>query len=178
MNTAFLFDTETTDLTFNRTKKIDQQPHVYEFYGCLFDFNTGVLIDEIDTLISIPIKIPAKSKKITGIDDDMLIGAPVFKEVAPRIKKLIEGAPLVIAHNMSFDREIIDIEFERLGETIKWPKVLCTVEATLHLKGFRLSLTALHDILFAKAFPEAHRAKHDVAALTRCCAELYQRGEI
>jgi len=178
MKSAVLLDTETTDLTFNRTKKIDQQPHVYEFYGCLFDFESQTIQEEVDTLIKVPIKIPEKSKKITGIDDDMLKDAPVFKDVAPRIKKLIESAPLVVAHNMSFDREILDIEFERIGETIQWPKVLCTVEATVHLKGFRLSLTALHDILFAKPFPEAHRAKHDVAALTRCCAELSQRGEI
>lgn len=175
---ALCFDTETSGLVFNRSLKIDRQPHIIEFYGCIVDFRTGEIERELDLLIRPPLKLTKEIIKITKITDEMLQDAPVFSQVADDIAKMIEGAELVIAHNASFDQEITDIEFERLGKTIQWPKLLCTVEATVHLNGFRLSLTALHEKLFGKPFPEAHRAKHDVQALTRCCVELYKRGEI
>lgn len=175
---ATILDTETTDLIANRKLKLARQPYIVEFYGVMQDLASGEVFKEVDTLIRVPVKIPEKSSKITGIKDEDLKDAPVFSEVADRIADLIESAPLVIAHNASFDQEMIDIEFERLGRKLKWPKLLCTVEATVHLSGFRLSLTAMHDKLFGKGFPEAHRAKQDVAALARCCVELYQRGEI
>lgn len=175
---ALIFDTETTDLTRNRLLRLDRQPHIIEFYGCLKEIEDDVILEEIDTLIRPPVKVSDKISKITHIDNDMLADAKVFSQVADDIANLIEKAPVVIAHNASFDQEIIDIEFERLGRKIKWPKLICTVEATLHLKGYRLSLTALHELLFGETFPEAHRAKHDVIALARCCSELLKRGEI
>jgi DNA polymerase III subunit epsilon len=175
---ALLCDTETSDLIANRSKKLERQPHMIEFYGCLHNLASNEPLGEFETLIKPPIKISATTTKITKITPEMLEDAPPFADVADRIADMISAAPLVIAHNASFDQEMIDIEFERLGRKITWPKLLCTVEATVHLKGFRLSLTALHEMLFGKTFPEAHRAKQDVEALTRCCVELHKRGEI
>ena len=175
---AAVIDTETTDLVYNHTVKLEKQPHIVEFYGCLHDFESGKMLSDIHFMMKPPIPMPEKSSKITRIDDAMLADKPPFAEVAAPIKAFIEAAPVVIAHNASFDREVIDIEFERLGQKIAWPPLLCTVEATIHLKGFRLSLIELHKLLFAGEFFEAHRASEDVAALTRCCAELHARGEL
>lgn len=175
---VLILDTETTNLIANRSKKIDKQPHIIEFYACDYDLSGDIMLSEYDALIKPPIKISGEITKITKIDNSMVEDKAPFANHADKIAALIEKSKIVIAHNASFDQEMIDIEFERLGRKLKWPKLLCTVEATLHLKGFRLSLTALHDILFGKGFPEAHRAKHDVEALTRCCVELHKRGEI
>ncbi len=57
-------------------------------------------------------------------------------------------------------------------------RLICTVESTEHIKGFRLTLTKLHEHLFGEAFPSAHRAENDVRPLTRCFIELYNRGII
>jgi hypothetical protein len=70
------------------------------------------------------------------------------------------------------------LEFERLKRTIKWPRPICTVESTVHIKGARLSMTKLHKYLFDADFPDAHRAKPDTQALIRCAVELYRRGLI
>jgi DNA polymerase III epsilon subunit-like protein len=175
---ALLLDTETTGLFTHPTAKIEKQPHIVEFYGCLYDLQNEKLIDEYDTLIKPPIKIPPEASKKTHIYDETVADSQPFVAHAGNIGALIERAPLVIAHNASYDQEILDVEFRRLGVTLKWPKLLCTVEATVHLKGYRLSLTALHETLFGKTFPEAHRAKQDVEALTRCCVGLYKRGEL
>jgi DNA polymerase III epsilon subunit-like protein len=175
---ALIFDTETNGLVYNRSKKIEKQPYIIEFYGCVYDISKGKVLKEYEALIKPPEKISAEITKITKIDNDMVADKEPFAFHAEAIFAIIEEVPLAIAHNASFDHEVLSIEAERLGRKITWPKLLCTVEATVHLKGFRLSLTALHEMLFGKTFPEAHRAKQDVEALTRCCVELFQRGEI
>ena len=176
---ACVFDTETTGLVENRTMTLTKQPEIIEFYGCVADLATGAIIDELDFLIC-PSRLPLPDKivKITGIGDADLDGKPSFKDVSPQIFSMLEQAPLVIAHNASFDRDMVEIESERLGVQIKWPRLVCTVEATIAVKGYRLTLSALHEELFGEPFKGAHRAKADVAALLRCCVELHKRDMI
>lgn len=179
-----VFDTETSGLIQNRTVKLDKQPEVIEFYGCVADLRTGKIGKEVNTLIKpkTPLSdVPAFGEKKTitemnGISNEMLKDAPPFEKVADQIFNILQkGAPAVIAHNASFDKEMIDIEAERLGKKLKWPRVICTIEQTIHLKGYRLSMTNLHKELFDEGFTGAHRAKVDVAALLRCCVELHKR---
>ena len=60
-----------------------------------------------------------------------------------------------------------------------WPKNhICTVEHSLHIKGYRLKLAQLHQELLGKGFENAHRAKNDVYALVRCFHALVERGDI
>lgn len=175
---AIIFDTETTGLIDNGTAKLEKQPEVIEFYACVADLKTGKIAQELDLLIKPQREISAEITKITGITPAMVEGAPAFGAVSDRVKAILNvaTAPLAIAHNASFDKEMLDIEFKRLGGWIAWPRLICTVEQTVHLKGFRLSLSNLHELLFNEPFTGAHRAKVDVAALTRCCVELFKRG--
>lgn len=173
------FDTETTGLVSNHTMKLDKQPEVIEFYGCLVDLSSGEILDELEQLIRPSKDITEEITRITSIDDAMVADSPAFAQVQESIKTFIEEAPAVLAHNLSFDMEVLDLEMERLNRSISWPKMrICTVEQTVHLKGFRLSLSGLHDHLFNETFPEAHRAKNDVIAMVRCAVELHKRGEI
>ncbi len=185
MADAVLIDCETTGLVFNHSLPLNKQPEIIEFYGCLANLETGIIANDFHTFIkpntAISDKPVDKHKKrtitdITGIDNAMLVDKPNFAAVAPRIKDLIEQAPLVIAHNLSFDREIIDVEFERLGQTLSWPQCICTVEQTVHLKGYRLDLTTLHEVMTNEKFLGAHRANVDVAALLRCCVAMQRDG--
>jgi len=181
-----IFDTETTGLIDNHTMKIDKQPEVIEFFGHVVDLTTGEISGEVDLLVkpTVPIKdgfSGAKIIQITGIDDALLEEerAAPFDTLKDVFKSLIETAPGVLAHNLSFDMEIMNLEFERRGMEVAWPTPrICTVEQTVHLKGYRLNLAGLHELLFGESFPEAHRAKNDVMALTRCAVELFKRGEI
>lgn len=175
---ALILDTETTDLIANRTIKIDKLPYILEFYGATIDLSTGEMLNDFSTMIKPPIKVPEEVTKITGITDDMLKDKPEFWMVSDHIADMIQSAPAVIAHNASYDKEIIDIAFDRIGRYLRWPRVICTVEQTVHIKGFRLSLSALHEHLFGQAFSGAHRAKEDVLALGRCATELFKQGMI
>jgi DNA polymerase III epsilon subunit-like protein len=107
----------------------------------------------------------------------MVAGEPPFGSISHLVKAQIEAAPLVIGQNLSFDVEMIDLEFERLGEKLTWPrKKICTVEQTIHFKGYRLNLSDLHEHLFGERFDGAHRAKNDVLATVRCLSEMRKRG--
>jgi len=176
---AVILDTETTGLIANHSVTIDKQPEITEFFAQHVDLATGKVTKKYETLIK-PHNFPMSAKTIaetkTKITNDMLRPAPSFKDVAAKIKEIVEGAPVIIAHNAAFDREMISIEYERMKKELKWPRMLCTVEQTIHIKGHRLSLTNLHIELFGKAFDEAHRAQTDVRALTKCCVELFKRG--
>lgn len=175
---AFIFDTETTDLINSGLLKIDQKPSIIEFYGERVDLETGVTELEVERLFKPPKPITEEITKITNITNKMVEDAPPFAVHANEIRKAIEESEVVIAHNVSFDREAVDIEFERLAMEVKWPRLICTVEATICIKGFRLNLTALHQELFGEPFSGAHRARQDVAALRRCVLELYKKGFI
>lgn len=175
---ALLFDVESTGLIDNHVIPLDRQPSIIEWYSCLANLDTGEVLSELDLLIRPPTPVSAEITKITHITNEMLTDKPSFIEAAPQIMSAVLGAPLVIAHNCSFDVEMAQLEFERIGLNLVWPPLLCTVEQTVHLKGFRLSLTALHEHLFGEPFPEAHRAKSDTQALLRCAVELHKRNEI
>jgi DNA polymerase III epsilon subunit family exonuclease len=172
---ALLYDTETTGLISNHTVKMQHQPHVIEFYGCLADLKTGKIKDERSFLIKPPIHIEQEITDITTITDETVKDAPSFSKVANEIFQFLEEAPIIIAHNASYDREIMDLEAERLNQAIKWPRTICTVEQTVSLKGIRLSLSDLHSFLFGEPFAGAHRAEVDVKALLRCCVALYKK---
>lgn len=176
-STFFVFDTETTGLIRNRRMPLGKQPEVIEFYGALVDLSTGEIKAEAEYLIKPERAIPDEVIKITHITNEDVKDCQPFKAVADDIMQHLMSAP-VLAHNLSFDKEMLDIEFERLERTITWPPGICTVEQTIHMRGYRLSLTALYEALFDETFADAHRARHDVEALIRCAVELRKRGDI
>jgi DNA polymerase III epsilon subunit-like protein len=170
-----IFDTETTSLPKPSILQLDKQPRVIEFAGILWD---DVTDDERDYewLFNPGIPIPAEASKISHITDDMVKDAPSFAEKAPAIRALLMLADVVVAHNLFFDIHMVSNEFRRANTAdVKWPKGICTVEATEHLQGRRLRLSELYHNLFGETFPNAHRALVDVKALRRCYKELRKR---
>jgi len=175
---VMIFDTETTGLVENMTTRAERQPEIIEFCGLRFDHN-GDIFDELDILIKPQFPITDEITRMNGITNEMVIASPSFAEVAMRIRDFIEASDLVIAHNAAFDRDMVDLEFKKLGMTkIAWPHLICSIEQTIHLTGFRLNLSALHEYLFQEKFAGAHRARVDVEALARCIIELKKRGEM
>lgn len=175
---AVIFDTETTGLIRTRQMPLDKLPEVIEFYGELVDLETAEVIESFETLIK-PKKLPISDEivRITGINTDMVKNELGFNNYVYDINKLMQQGDAVIAHNLGYDRDMLEIEYERLGKPLVLPSLqICTVNQTMSLKGYRLNLSSLHQELFGKPFAGAHRAKADVQALTRCVIELRKRG--
>lgn len=184
-----IFDTETDLLVSNSAIPLDKQPRIAEFFGTTVDQYSTVtgqeevakVIDgsDFDLLMSIGRPMNEKAGSITGITDEMLKGQPSFKVKGPEVKAWVEKHDRVVAHNLAFDKQVVDMQMELNGlAKINWPELVCTVEATEFLKGYRLSLSALHEELFGEKFEGAHRAKVDVRALVRCYIEIVNRGWI
>lgn len=171
---AILFDTETTGLIRNRSIPLEKQPEVVEFYASVWDLKKGKRLKEINFLFKPSRPMDQEVIRIHGITNEMVADAPAFAARAGVIKSFIEKeAPVIIAHNIKFDVDMMDLEYRRLGQMLKWPRKICTVEQTQHIKGFRMNLSALHEHLTGEKFEGAHRAKVDVEALARCACKLF-----
>lgn len=174
----FIYDTETTGLIQNTAQSLDKQPRLIELYGCLCD-EEGNILEEINILCNPGIGVTDEITDITGIRDEDVKNLPLFSKFSQLVKEIISKADAIVAHNLSYDSEILRVEFQRLKEEIVFPKIkICTVEETEHLKGHRLSLGNLYEILFGVPFVGAHRAKADVGALKEIFFKLKQQGEI
>lgn len=175
---TFIFDTETTALIKNGAQRLEKQPHVIELFGLVLNEQLAE-IDVWSSLFSHHKELPEEIIKITGITDDMIKDAPKFFTKAAEIKAFIEGCDCVVAHNLTYDMSVLDYEMDRANLKINWPQDrICTVEQTEWIKGYRLSLSALHEHLFGVGFKNAHRAENDVRALARCFIELKNRNEL
>jgi DNA polymerase III alpha subunit (gram-positive type) len=181
---AIIFDTETTGLIESRKIPLDRQPEIIEFYGRYVDLKTGKKLDELEMLIK-PKHVKNKKlepiiEKITGLNYQRdLIDKLDYSDWSKDIQEFFSQSDCAIAHNMGYDKEMIEIEQERVGVEFVWPERLtCTIEQTMHLQGYRLNLNKLHTKLFNEGFPNAHRARNDVEALTKCCVKLHEMGVI
>lgn len=173
---AMIFDTETNGLIDNRVLRLNQQPEIFEWYSCIVDLSTDETISELEFMCKPQRKLDKETIKITHVTDEMLADKPPFSHFSERVRAEIGAAENVIGHNINHDVECTEIEFQRLGQTILWPQKICTVEATIYMKGHRLKQSQLYAELFnGEVYADAHRARNDVQALRRICVELYRR---
>ena len=74
----------------------------------------GQIVDKFSSFINPQMPIPLEIIELTGINDDMVIDAPLIADVLPEFLRFCEGCSLV-AHNASFDVSFIVKNAERLG---------------------------------------------------------------
>lgn len=173
-----LIDCETTGLIQNHLRPLAKQPFIIEFCGIIFD-NEGAELKELSFLCDPGFPIDSTIQRITGLKPSDLSGQPKFAAFVAEVCQLLEDADVLVAHNLSFDRSMLELEFRRANVMPVWPaKLCCTVEQTEHLVGHRLKLNDLHQRLFDEPFAGGHRARTDVLALSRCYFELLRRDEI
>lgn len=59
--------------------------------------------------------VPEEAVAIHGIDDDMLVSAPSFREVADSLRALLGNGNPVVVYNAAFDVAMIQQDMNRLG---------------------------------------------------------------
>lgn len=179
---AIVYDTETTDLIANSALTLDKMPHTIEFYACLLEEQPDggwEQIDELDLLMKPPYPITEQITKITSITNEMVADCPKIGQVFDKIIEFFARGDMMVAHNLSYDRQVILNEAKRLNKKIKYPDwEVCTVEVSEPLFGRRVNLNDLHEHLLGERFADAHRAKHDVQATVRIFKYLWNMGEI
>jgi DNA polymerase III epsilon subunit-like protein len=172
-------DWETTGLVKPEASDLALQPHGIEFYGIRVTHDFQV-VSEFETLMKPPVVIPEFIEKYIHITNDMVKDSPAFVEVYSDLVELFMGAGSMVAHNCSFDRDILKFELRRIDREINFPwppNHVCTVEKSFAIKNRRLKLAELHQLATGKPFDEgAHRAKNDVMALIRSYQGLQKQG--
>ena len=145
------FDLETTGLNAGSDRIIE--------IGAVM-MKDGKEIERFQTFVDPERKLEQKIIDLTGITDDMLVGAPKIEEILPKFIAFVGNRPLV-AHNAKFDTGFVQAECRRLG--IEYG-LTCVDTLTLsqqlmpHLNRFKLDTVAK-----ALSLPEFnhHRAADD-----------------
>ncbi len=129
----------------------------------LLRWQGGAIVGRFETLVNPGRPVSAGAYAVTGIEDDALAAAPDFGQVADRLLQEFRGAPLV-AHNIPFDVQFLNMELARAGRPPLSNVVLDTLTlARVYLSHHRYNLQALsRDLGFERP---AHRAMSDVIAL-------------
>ena len=185
------FDTETTGLPKNwkaPVTDLNNWPRLVQLAYLLFDSN-GNKISEGDFIIkpsgfTIPLEVSRihriTTERANNEGKDLLT-------VLRHFNSLIEKSSCLVAHNMSFDENIVGSEFLRNGmlNTIPSKNRICTMESSTNFcaingpYGYKWpKLSELHYKLFKTDFEEAHNAMVDIHATSRCFWELAKKGVI
>ncbi|MFD9126352.1 exonuclease domain-containing protein [Kitasatospora sp. NPDC059571] len=69
---------------------------------------------------------PVGPTHVHRISQDDVIGAPRFREVAPRLLELLAGR-VMVGHHVSCDRAFLEREFARIGVPLPEIPLLCTM---------------------------------------------------
>jgi len=165
-----IFDTETTGIPRHPSAKQEVQPRIIEFGGVLLDEH-GEEHDRLELLVDPAIKLPQEIVKITGITDELLRGQPLFHEVFPAINQFLSRSNAVIAHNLPFDMNMVNLEVTRCGlEPVEWPEhQICTVQENAERYGRRPRLVDVYEEATGEKLDQTHRAADDCAALGEVC---------
>ena len=183
-----VFDTETTGIPSSKLT-LEKQPAIVQFAAVMYVLDDGGVMNEVrkvDILINPKVDIPVETTLIHKITNDMVKDKPEFAKVAQEIKALFLDTDLVVAHNIAFDKKLLEIEFARLGQKLDfWPsEIYDTMLESVNLcrlpsknRGFKSPrLSELHTFLFNKDFDNAHNALDDVLATGRCLQQMISIG--
>ncbi len=133
------------------------------------------IIDTFNTFVSTSMKLPEKIIDLTGITDDMLVGAPSIKDALIEFKSFVGENSILVAHNASFDTKFIKEKYLiSFDEKYDMP-VIDTLELSKALvkgvKNYKLdTLTKKFDI----SLENHHRAVDDAKATAMLLLELYK----
>ena len=84
----------------------------------VFLFDGQKVIDEFTSLVNPEQRIPHFITNLTGITEAMVSTAPKFYEIAKKVVEITKDA-IFVAHNVTFDYNVIRDEFKSLGSISK-----------------------------------------------------------
>ena len=125
MKNYLVFDTETTGLPKTGEINYDKLvlwPHPVQLSYAIYNTDSDEVVKVRDYLLKLPdnMKINEESIKIHGITDEMLQRKGVnFEEIVEELAEDFQGADCLVAHNISFDMNILKTELMRCLLRIK-----------------------------------------------------------
>ncbi len=185
------FDTETTGLPKNYkapVTDINNWPRMVQLAWQVYN-KEGLITESIDFIIKPEAySIPKEVSKIHGITTERAMAeGQDLKRVLELFNEHINGAEVLVAHNISFDEKIVGAEFVRknINNQLFSKNRICTMQSTVDFcklpgnYGYKWpKLAELHKKLFGADFKDAHNAAEDIKATARCFWRLKELGII
>ena len=191
---VLVFDTETTGLIPKKSKTLADWPHIVQL-SCIF-----IDLDKLDEMyvdnfiINPEVDIPKVTSDIHGITNEIAKRDGIaIRDVLLRLTAWLDEADVLVAHNLSFDKRIIEKELERLDypnyfnvkkhevyDTMKEGKNICNI-VVMNKRGHGFikypKLIELYNYLFKPKedcieLTNAHNAIYDVLMTLRCYIEM------
>lgn len=151
---------------------------------CIFDLETTGIAVSKDRIVEISILkvfpdasresrtwlvnpemyIPKESSAVHGITDDDVKDAPKFREIAPKILEMLNGADLGGFNSGRFDVPLLAEELLRAGFDFDLTKFRHVDVQTIFHKMEPRNLTAAYQFYCRKSLQNAHSAEADVLA--------------
>ncbi|MDE6676540.1 MAG: hypothetical protein K2K12_02350, partial [Clostridia bacterium] len=149
-----VFDLETTGL--NNTPSAGGMDRIIEV-GAV-KIKNGQIAEKFSSFVACPVRLSSEIVKLTGITDEMLVGAPDIKDVIADFYKFTAGSTLV-GHNVQFDYRFIRYYGEKEGYLFEQKQydTVTFAQEMLRLSNYKLNTVADH---FGFSFNH-HRAYDD-----------------
>lgn len=167
-----VFDIETTGLNALPSAGMDR---IIELGAVKIE--GGKIGEKFSTFVACPIKVPADITTITGIRDDMLVGAPEIDDVMADFYKFCDGCALVGHNAAGFDIRFIRYYGEKAGFRFDHPvyDTLLLAQRELRISNHKLDTVADY---FGFTFRH-HRAYDDAFVTAKIFMELVRlRGHL
>jgi DNA polymerase-3 subunit epsilon len=185
----FFFDTETTGIPRNYKAPVtdlNNWPRVVQLAWLVYSQDESLVSSHNYIIRPDGFTIPPDSARVHGITQERALTEGVkLTEALEAFRDTAGAAGLFVAHNMSFDENILGAEFLRMKMEIPFAKKrkFCTMLSTVdHCRipgkyGFKWPrLDELHENLFGTGFDEAHNALADIEATAKCFFEIKKRN--
>lgn len=180
-----IFDTETTGKWDHSTLDDARQPHIVQFAALLVDDNCDPA-QSIKSQVEFLVKpdgwtIPAEVTAIHGITTETATayGVPV-KLVLSVFKHMAAQAGQIVAHNIAFDRNMIQVEERRCGVKAWLPenKQYCTMQESTDILKLPGKFNRYKWPTLAEAYlhftGRALEGAHGALADTRGCLSVFR----
>lgn len=188
------FDSETNGKPVNYKapmSDVDNWPRVAQLAWQLYDKDQLLIIENCEMIFPDGWEIPNEKFFIeNNMSTERCIkdGLPI-RNVLARFLLDLNQSEFMIAHNFSFDYNIVGAEMIRAGmKADKKLKGICTMTTTTDFcklqsqygkAGYKWpKLEELHKKLFDAEMENAHDALYDVSVTAKCFFELLKRGII
>ncbi len=165
-NNFVVFDLETTGL--NSSPSGGNMDRIIEIGA--FKIINGEIKESFSTFVNPERKLSQEIVKLTGIEQDMVVDAPTYKQVMPDFFKFIDGCYLVGHNAANFDFKFIEYYCSICGY-VPERKIFDTIplsQQLLRLSNYKLNTVADY---FGITFNH-HRAIDDALATAKIFIEL------
>jgi DNA polymerase-3 subunit epsilon len=176
---VLFFDTETTGFPNE-----SNPPEIVQIGALLEDTDSGRILAELNLIVQAGGPIPQATIDVHGITDELSARHGIKKEIADNMFAILaKQADRVVAHNIEFDRKVINGIWPISGAIIAMKEEYCTMQNCApfgdmprrHATSNKFTkLADAYRYFYRKDFDNAHDAMADV----RACQDLYHLLQI